>query len=266
MSKPDLIDIANASVYRGDTHVFDQFSLRIAQGERVAIAGPNGAGKTTLLKLLNRELYPVHDPQSHVRILGRTQWNVWELRRQIGIVSDDLAHRYPDRATGLDVVLSGFFASIGTHGLIADEVTERHRLLAENALADFGVAEYAGTPLAKMSTGQRRRCLLARAMVHEPQTLILDEPFAGLDLAASFDYLGRIRRMIAEGRSVLLVTHHLNEIPPEIDRVVLLSAGRIVADGPKSGVLTVANLEETYGTRLRLHQQDGYYFAYPPGR
>lgn len=266
MSKPALIDIANASVFRGETCVFEKLSLRIPQGERVAIVGPNGAGKTTLLKLLNRELYAVHGPDSYVRILGKERWNVWELRRKIGIVSDDLAHRYPDRLTGLDVVLSGFFASIGTHGLVADDVTERHRLLAESALSDFGVSEYSETPLARMSTGQRRRCLLARAMVHEPQTLILDEPFAGLDLSAGFEYLRRIRGMIAEGRSVLLVTHHLNEIPPEIDRVVLLSAGRIVADGPKSAVLTVANLEATYGASLRLSRQDGYYFAYPPHR
>ena len=264
MSKPPLIDIGNATVYRGDKAVFREFSLRIAQGERVAVVGPNGAGKTTLLKLLNRELYPVHDPDTYVRILGKSRWNVWELRRQIGIVSDDLALRYPDRATGMDVVLSGFFSSIGTHGLIAEDVTDRHRALATSALADFGVEDYADTPLARMSTGQKRRCLLARAMVHEPRTLILDEPFAGLDMAASFDYLQRIRQMIRAGRSILLVTHHLNEIPPEIDRVVLLSDGRTIADGPRSAVLTVDNLTETYGTPLRLHQQDGYYFAYPP--
>ena len=116
----------------------------------------------------------------------------------------------------------------------------------------------------KKSTGHQRRCLLARALVHDPDTLILDEPTAGLDLTASFDYLARIRALVANGKNIVLVTHLLNEIPPDIERVILLKAGTIVADGLKEQVLTAENLLKTYDTVVRLTQIDGYYLAYPP--
>jgi iron complex transport system ATP-binding protein len=114
-----------------------------------------------------------------------------------------------------------------------------------------------------MSTGQQRRCLLARALVHRPDTLVLDEPTAGLDLTASFDYLARIRKLVAEGRTIVLVTHLLNEIPPEVERVILIRSGVIVADGPKPDVLTVDNLQKAFGTRMRLSRVDDYWLAYP---
>ena len=265
MSNAPLVRIANATVYRGDTPVLEDFSLDIAQGEQVAIVGPNGAGKTTLLKLLNRELYPVHSDRACVEILGRDRWNVWDLRRQIGLVSDDLRVRYPMGAVALDVVLSGFFSSIGTHGMLAEDVTPEHRQRAIDALASFSAESFAGTRLEQLSTGQQRRCLLARAIVHNPHTLILDEPMAGLDLAARFDYLGRIQDLIDKGLSIVLVTHHLEEIAPRISRVVLLRDGKIVADGDKADVLTETNLEATFGVPLSLTSDGGYYFARPAG-
>ena len=263
MTEVPLIDIHNATFYRGTTRVFDGVTLAIASGEQVAIIGPNGAGKTTLLKVINREIYPVVADDSWVRILGRETWNVWELRAHIGIVSDDLQVRYQRRALGLDVVLSGYFSSVGTHGSLAGRLDDEQRAHGREIMRDLGVLEFADVPFERMSTGQRRRCLLGRALVHRPETLILDEPTAGLDLAASFDYLARIRRLIAEGRSIVVVTHHLNEIPPDIDRIVLLRNGRILADGPKSEVLTEANLEAAYGVPLRLETINGYYVACP---
>ncbi len=258
-----LIEIRNATVYRGSTCVFENLNLNIGRHEQVAILGPNGAGKTTLLNLINREIYPVVGEESWVRILGRETWNVWDLRSRIGIVSDDLQFRYKRSTIGLDVVLSGFLSSIGTHGLLAAHITNDQRSKALRVMQDLGVDEYAAVPLNRMSTGQQRRCLLGRALVHEPATLILDEPAAGLDLAACFDYMARIRRLIAEGRSIVLVTHHLNEIPPDINRVVLICKGTIIADGPKEKVLTTENLVATFNTPLNLQLVDGYYFAYP---
>ncbi|MDX1481690.1 MAG: ATP-binding cassette domain-containing protein, partial [Woeseiaceae bacterium] len=184
-------------------------------------------------------------------------------RRHIGIVSDDLQERYPRHALGLDVVLSGFFASIGTHGLLRERVTEAQCERARRALEAFGVGDMAKQPLSRMSTGQKRRCLLARTMVHEPSTLVLDEPMAGLDLAAAFDFESLIGRLSAQGCSIVFVTHHLHEIPPGIERIVLLGGGGIVADGPRISVLTRDNLEATYGTRLKLQIIDGRCFVYP---
>jgi len=127
----------------------------------------------------------------------------------------------------------------------------------------LGIEALRGTPLRSMSTGQQRRCLLGRALVHEPQTLILDEPTSGLDFAASFDYLDRIRELSSSGHNIVLVTHHLNEIPPEIDRVVVLKAGTVVADGEKASVLTDELLSAVYEIEIRVAQLDGYFLAYP---
>ena len=263
MSEPALLDIKNATIFRGATRVFDGFDLRIGQHEQVAILGPNGAGKTTLLKLVNREIYPVQSANSWVKVLGRTDWNVWALRRQIGLISDDLQARYRRTTTGLDVVVSGYFSSIGTHGQLAGKVTQGKREHALAIMDELGVADFADVSLERMSTGQQRRCLLARSLVHEPTTLVLDEPTSGLDLAASFDYLHRIRQLIDSGRSIVLVTHHLNEIPPDVDRVVLLREGTVIADGRKESVLTEDNLVATYGVPMRLAVVDGHYLAYP---
>lgn len=263
--KPEapLVEIRGATLWRGSTRVFQDLDLLIHQHERVAIVGPNGSGKTTLLKAINRELYPVASPDTVFRILGRDRWNVWELRKHVGIVSQDLQQRYTGTTTALEVVVSGFHSSIGVHGILADRVTDEQLDAAQATLRDLGVGELAGTELRKMSTGQQRRVILARALVHRPKTLILDEPTAGLDFAASFDYLDRVRRLSEDGHNIVIVTHHLNEIPPEVDRVVLLQNGRIFADGHKDEVLTDKNLSEVYNVAVRVAEIDGFYLAYP---
>lgn len=263
MSEPALIDIHNATIWRGTTRVFDKLTLTIAQHERVAILGPNGSGKTTLLKTIIRELYPVVQDDSWVRILGREHWNVWQLREHIGIVSHDLHQRYRPTTTALEVVVSGYLSSIGVHGLLGRQISDEQLAAARVTLATLGIEALADTPLKSMSTGQQRRCLLGRALVHRPDTLILDEPTSGLDFAASFDYLGRVRELAAGGRNIVIVTHHLNEIPPEVDRVIVLDEGRIAADGPKSSVLTADLLSAVYRTPIQVAEIDGYYLAYP---
>jgi iron complex transport system ATP-binding protein len=263
MKDAPLIDIRNATIYRGQTRVFEHLTLKIDQQEPAAILGPNGSGKTTLLKVINRELYPMRQDNTWVRILGRETWNVWELRSHIGIVSHDLQTRYRERTSGLHVVLSGFLSSVGIHGSLAGQISAGQKAKAMEIMGALGIGALASTELRIMSTGQQRRCLLARALVHDPDTLILDEPTAGLDLAASFDYLDRIRALAESGKNIVLVTHLLNEIPREIDRVILLREGKIVADGSKNAVLTEENLRHAYGIDLRLAKVDGYYLAYP---
>ena len=265
--EPALIDIRDACVYRGDTRVFDRLSLKIECGERVAILGPNGAGKSTLLKLVSRELYPAG---GRVRILGRERWNVWSLRRRLGIVADDLQRRYADDVRAIDVVVSGFFASVGVHGTLAAEVTAERRDTALRWLREAGVGDCADTPLGRLSTGQRRRCLLARALVHEPDALLLDEPTAGLDLAAAIEHWRRVRRLLAAGRSpagrsLVIVTHQLADLPPDIDRAILLSGGRVIADGAPQAVLTPATLHDLYGVAVNVRHVDGYHLCWPAG-
>jgi len=256
-----LIDIHRATVYRGDTRVFENFSLSIEQSENTAIIGPNGAGKTTLLKLLNRELYPVCQPDSHVRIRGRERWNVWTLRQTLGVVSHDPQTHYLGHARGIEVVLSGYYASVGVYD---HQSFDQARIAKAWRLVRWlGVADIAERAFHTLSTGQQRRFLLARALIHEPRHLVLDEPTSGLDLQATFQYLDVIRRLMQEDRTVLLVTHHIHEIPPEIDRVILMADGRIVADGPKPQMLTDDRLSRLFDVPIRVVSANGFYQTLP---
>lgn len=263
MNEAPLIEIYNATVWRGSTRVFNDFSLVIGQHERVAIIGPNGSGKTTLLKLISRELYPVASDGCRVSILGQERWNVWELRQHIGLVSQDLQSGFMPNANVLETIISGFFSSIGIHFQLQKEIEPGHIERASAVLKLLGLEELKDREFKTLSTGQQRRCLLGRALVHDPDTLILDEPTSGLDMSASFEYLRLIRELANKGRNLVLVTHHLNEIPPEINRVILLKEGRIVADGAKNSVLTSGLITDVYGTSIRITQAAGHYLAYP---
>jgi iron complex transport system ATP-binding protein len=256
-----IIAIQNITVYQGHTRVFHNLSLSIPPGCHTAILGPNGAGKSTLLKLLSRELYPVQGAGSSVRLFGRESWNVWELRTHLGIISHDLQQQYLGSTCGLEVILSGYYASLTTATHQQFSAAEKARAL--HLAQMLGVAELIDRPFAAMSTGEQRRFLLGRALVHDPDTLILDEPTSGLDLKACFQYLELVRRLMRAGKTVILVTHHIHEIPPEISRVVLLKAGEVIADGEKSRILTSSNLSALFDTPIELVHLNGFYQALP---
>lgn len=256
-----IIEIRNATVYRGATLVFSRLNLTIERGENTAILGPNGAGKTTLLKLLSREIYPVAGKGETVRIMGMETWNVRDLRSHLGIVGPDLQEEYARRATGREVVLSGFFSSSGLFDHLKIEPRMQER--ANEVLAELAILDLQEKRFEQLSTGERRRFLLARALIHNPDILVLDEPTTGLDLRAAFQLLHIIREQIQKGRTVLMITHRLLNIPPEIERVILLRKGEIFASGPKREVLTSQNLSELFQTPLRLLESDGYYRVIP---
>lgn len=259
----NIIEIKDASVYLGQTRVFDGLSLEIPQGCNTAILGPNGAGKSTLLKLLSREIYPAHRDGGYVRLYGRERWDVWELRAHLGIVSNDLQQQYSANAVGADVVLSGYYSSIGRWK--HQKFTNQQTLHANKVMETLGVYDLKGRRFAAMSTGEQRRFLLGRALVNNPETLVLDEPTSGLDLKACFQYLNIVRQLMQTGKTVMLVTHHIHEIPPEITRVVLLKSGRILADGDKSDILSDERLSVLFDTPIHLLLQSGYYQAVPAG-
>jgi iron complex transport system ATP-binding protein len=256
-----VVEFRNVSAYRGGTLVFDGLDLIIEKGANTAILGPNGSGKSTLLKLLSREIYPVHSPESFMLVYGRDRWNVEELRSRLGIVSHDLQQDYGRYAKGRDVILSGYYSSIDTWPHQQFSPTELSH--AEVLMQQLGIDNLAERPYGRMSTGQQRRFLLGRALVHSPEALLLDEPTSGLDLSATFQYLDAIRRLMQTGKQLILVTHHLHEIPPEISRVVFIRDGRIVAEGEKSALLTSAGVSALYGCAVEVVERNGFYQAVP---
>ncbi len=258
---PAIIDIKDATVYRGRTCVFDGLSLRIDAGENSALLGPNGAGKSTLLRLLSQELFPVKQEGSYVKVHGKERWNVKKLRRHMGIVSHDLQFKYKGWVTGFEIVLSGYDASIGLWPHQSFDDTQRER--AEEVIIELGIESLKNRRLETMSTGEQRRFLLARALVHDPNVLVLDEPTSGLDLKACFQYIETIRSLMTRGKTIVLVTHHIHEIPPEINRVILIQNGRIVNDGKKGDVLTNELLSDVFDTHVSVVEANGFYQALP---
>jgi len=261
MKHSPFIEIERATVYRGDTCVFHDLSLAIDEGTHAAILGPNGAGKSTFLKLLAGEIHPVPHDETHIRLFGEERWNVWDVRKRLGLVSHDLQHQYMEQVTGLKVVLSGYYASIGTYGY--QDFTYAQIFRSHAVMEELGIGFLIDRRFADMSTGEQRRCLLGRALVHDPVALVLDEPTSGLDLTATFHYLDLVRGSMKKGKTVLLVTHHIHEIPPEVERVLLLKDGRVLRDGDKMRVLTETNLSLLFGCPVALAQSNGWYQAFP---
>lgn len=252
-----LLELRNVSVMRGEKVVLDDLNLRVEVNEHVAVLGPNGCGKSTLIKTITRECYPVVRKGSSIAILGQKSWNIFELRSLLGIVSNDLMSSCTGDASGLDVVLSGFFSS--TRIFPNHTIDPTHRDLAERSLADLGVSHLADRPVEAMSSGEAKRVLIARALVHQPRALLFDEPCNSLDIRAQHDLRQTMRTLANSGIGILLVTHELPDIVPEIERVVLMSDGRIVADGKKEEVLQPEELSKVFGLKVDLAKRDGFY-------
>src|ERR1700730_16716085 len=239
--EPALLDLQNISVMRGEKAVLEAFSLVIRGDEHVAILGPNGCGKSTLIKTITRECYPVVREGSSMTILGQDRWDVFELRSLLGIVSNDLMSKSSADASGRDVVLSGFFSSarIFPHHV----VDPRYKALADDALAQLQISHLAQRPVCEMSSGEARRVLIARALVHKPRALLFDEPSNSLDVVARQSLRQTMSSLAKSGIGIILVTHELADLIPEIDRVLLMAQGKIVADGAKEEMLQPQRLE-----------------------
>ncbi len=261
MARLPILDIQGATVYRGDRRVFCDFSLTLHEGEHVAILGPNGAGKSTFLKLLTGELHPAVLDHSRVLLFGEERWNVWDVRKKLGIVSSDLQRDYLLCAEGRNVVLSGFYASNDTYD--HQTFTQAQVTRANEVMRELGIESFAQRVFGDLSTGEQRRFLLGRALVHDPPVLVLDEPTSGLDLKACFQYLDLLRAQIRNGKTILLVTHHVHEIPPEIDRVIFLQAGTVLADGLKPTLLTNDHMSTLFDRPIVLAEANGWYQALP---
>jgi iron complex transport system ATP-binding protein len=257
MPSPPLIELRHVTVMRGDNFALRDINLTIGAGEHVAILGPNGCGKSTLIKTISRECYPLARAGSSVEILGQSLWNVFDLRSMLGIVSNDLMIQCTREITGFDVVLSGFFSSIGVWP--NHHVTGEMRSKASEVLARLEAPHLASKPVDEMSSGEARRVLIGRALVHGPRALLLDEPSTSLDLFAQHELRHTIRKLAQSGIGILLVTHQLSDIVPEIDRVILMRGGQVVADGVKTALLTARSLKELFGADVELAQRGGYY-------
>ena len=263
-SSVPLIELDRACVIRGQVRVLHDLSLRIEQGQHTALLGPNGCGKSSFIKLITRELYPLAhgDGTVAVRVLGQNRWQVDRLRSQLGIVTGDLSSNLSDMPglTVEEAVLTGFFASFVVPAF--REVTPGMRERARETLAMTGAVPLLQRGYAELSAGETRRVLIARALVNRPQALLLDEPSTGLDLIAREQLIATMRELARQGITLVLVTHHIEEIIPEIERVVMLRGGKILADGSRAELLRDGPLSELFGGPIHVVDQAGRLSAF----
>jgi len=254
----EFLQLRRVNVARGDRVVLHDVNLTIRAGEHVAILGPNGCGKSTLILTMTCQIYPIAQPGMHVRIFGRERWDLTQLRKHFGVVAAGLAGELPGERTavtkGLDAVIAGFFSASTLWPNL--QVTDDMRLRALEALKRMDASHLAAQLVGEMSAGEKRRIMIARALVHRPRQLLLDEPSNALDLAAQRELRETMRRLAREGTGLVLVTHHLGDILPEIERVILMRDGRIVADGSREELLTETKLSALFNAPVRIGRDE----------
>ncbi len=258
---PPVLELRNVTVIQGEENkkVLDGLSLTIPAGENVAILGANGAGKSSLIKTVTREYYPVADGRSVFKVWGRDRWKLFELRDLLGIVSNDLQVACSRDISGLETVYSGFFSGIGLHP--GQRVTAGMKKKAAKVMAFLEIEHLKDRKMCVMSSGEARRFLIARALVHDPKALILDEPTNSLDLRSTHHFKEILRKIARSGIHIVLVTQHLPDIIPEITRVVLMKNGRVLEEGPKASLLTRKHISDLFDLPIEIQRKKGYYYA-----
>ena len=250
----EFLEMRAVNVARGDRVVLHDVNLTIRTGEHVAILGPNGCGKSTLIMAMTGQVYPIVGPGMVVRIFGRERWDLTQLRQHFGVVGAELPGERTAVTTGLDAVTAGFFSASTLWPNL--HVTQEMRDRSLEALERMEATHLAQQLVGEMSAGEKRRVVIARALVHRPRQLLLDEPSNALDLAAQRELRNTLRRLAQEGTGMVMVTHHLGDILPEFERVILMSGGKIVSDGPRKNLLTEPVLSELFDAPVRIgHDQ-----------
>jgi iron complex transport system ATP-binding protein len=255
-----FLHLSHVNVARGDNVVLHDIKLSVNGGEHIAILGPNGCGKSTLIKTITCECYPLAEEGTEVSIFGRERWDLTELKKRLGVVSAELPGKPTLTTTGRDAVITGFFSSSTLWPNLT--VTDEMRARADDVLKLIDAESLRDKLVGHMSAGQQRRIMIGRALVASSQMLLLDEPSNALDLSAQRELRSLMRKLAQQGTGIILITHNVSDIIPEIDRILMMKDGRVVADGPRTELFTAPRLSDLFQTEVHLTEKDGFHHAW----
>lgn len=255
----NAIEMRNVSVVRNGKYILKHIDLTLSEGENAVVIGSNGSGKTTLVKLLSGEIRPYYeeDGSAYLSLFGRTVWDIFELRDRIGIVSMDLQNRFGPEVIVSDVITSGYFGSMDVFR--NHEVTPEMVRAVYNAAVRMGIEDLLDRKIENLSLGEMRRTLIARALVSEPEMLILDEPMTGLDIVMKDAFRRMFDILSASGIRIVMITHELEDIPSSVDRIIMIKDGEKIRDGRKSEMLTSENLSELFDADISVTSDGSTY-------
>lgn len=256
----NIIDFENIYVSYDLKPVLENITLKINKNEHWAILGSNGSGKSTLIKLISTDLYPNTKFSFKKSIFGQERWSIFELKRNLGIITNDL-HNYfeihGNTLTASEVILSGYFSTIGVFD--HQNFTQEQQGKVLEVLEFLEILELKDKQVNQMSTGELRRCIIGRALIHDPKAFILDEPTVGLDIKAQYSFIRLIQKLSSKA-SIILVTHHIEEIFPEISHVALMYKKTIFKQGEKDEILNSKNLSDIFEIKIDLQKENERYY------
>ena len=256
----NILEFENIDVGYDEKVVLKNINLKIKSGEHFAILGANGSGKSTLMKLIQSQIHPRHTKKFKKEIFGKSIYSIFDLKKELGVITNDLHNYFEKEAgylTGFEVVLSGFYSSIGvfTH----QDFTKKQIQKAIEVMNFLEIIDLKNKKVSSMSTGQLRKCIVARALIHDPKAFVLDEPTVGLDIKAQINFI-KLLQKISLKSTIILVTHHLEEIFPEIKNVALIYNNTIFKIGKKEDILNSENLSTIFDIKIEVKQKNKRYY------
>lgn len=255
-----IIDFENIHVNYGMTTVLKEINLKIHSDENWVILGANGSGKSTLMKLFSHDLYPNTKYPFKKEIFGYDRWDIFELKKHLGIITNDLHNQflnYSKNASAYDILLSGYYSSLGIFNHHSFEKEQLDKV--ESVLEFLDIAEIKDKKLSEMSTGEQRRCIIGRSLIHSPEAFILDEPTTGLDIKAQCSFI-KILQKLSKKVPIVLITHNVEEIFEEITHAALIYKNTIYKQGSKDDILTSENLSEIFEANIDIQKENDRYY------
>ena len=254
-------DLKNINVYIDQKKVLSNININLHYGENTVILGPNGSGKTTFLKLLNRSIYPITSFHSSFKLFNKENINIWDLRKRIGFLFKEMEQRVNNGVKLYDVISSGFSGIFNSR--YTNLLSEREKIKINNLINEWDLSNIIDNDFQSLSDGQKRRALLARALVYEPSLLVLDEPFCNLDLKSNYILNKNINKLINQSINIIYITHNLDSILPETNRVILMKKGKIINDGNPNELINTKILSDLFNISIKVTEQEGYWRMLP---